>query len=237
VPRVEEELRVGTKERKAGSVRVRKRVRTDREQVRVPKKRQEVRVERVPVEEDSGICGGPEIVDDGDEIRVPVVEEEIVVERRPVVREVLRLRKEVVEEEEVVEEDVRKEEIDIEDRTEHNLRKNDVNGGAESLRCLPQQTPIRTGPEERPKRHGETYRQKEGLREGKRQRVVKTKAAKANRGGLPLEGYDVLTVEKVKKKIGGLSEEELKKIRSYEKKHKNRKTLVEQLDRKIKEAS
>jgi uncharacterized protein (TIGR02271 family) len=236
VPRVEEELRVGTREREAGSVGVRKRVRTDREQLRVPKKRQEVRVERVPVEEDSGICE-PEIVDDGDEIRVPVVEEEVVVERRPVVREVLRLRKEVVEEEEVIEEDVRKEEIDIEDRTEHNLRKNDVNGGAETWRCLPQQTSGGTKPEERPQRHAKINRKASLLVEGKRQRVTKTKAAKANRGGLLLEGYDALTVEEAKKKIGGLSEEELKKIRSYEKKHKNRKTLIEQLDRKIKDAS
>ena len=55
MPKVEEELRVGTREREAGSIRVRKLVRTDREQVRVPKKRQEVHVERVPVEEDAGI--------------------------------------------------------------------------------------------------------------------------------------------------------------------------------------
>jgi uncharacterized protein (TIGR02271 family) len=236
VPRVEEELRVGTREREAGSIRVRKRVRTDREQVRVPKKRQEVRVERVPVKEDIGISE-PEIVDDGNEIRVPVVEEEIVVERRPVVREVLRLRKEVVEEEEVIEEDVRKEEVNIEDRTERNLRKNDVSGGAETLHRLPQKTPVGTKPEERPKRHGKTDRKASLLAEGKRQRATKVKAAKANRGGLPLEGYDELTVEEAKKKIGRLSEEELKKVRSYEKKHKNRKTLIERLDRKIKDAS
>jgi uncharacterized protein (TIGR02271 family) len=237
VPRVEEELRVGTIEREAGSsVRVRKRARTEREQVRVPEKRQEVRVERVPVEEDSGICE-PEIVDDGDEIRVPVVEEEIVVERRPVVREVLRIRKEVVEEEEVIEEYVRKEEIDVEDGTERNLRKNNVNGGVETLHRLPQKTPVETNPEERPKKQGKMDRKASLLAEDKRQRANKTKAPKVNRRGMPLESYDDLTVEEAKKKIGGLSEEELKKIRSYEKRHKNRKTLVEQLDRKIKDAS
>ena len=236
VQRVEEELRLATREREVGSIRVHKRVRTDREQVRVPKKRQEVRVERVPVEE--GISTPePEIIDDGDEIRVPVVEEEIVVERRPVVREVLRFRKEVVEEEEVIEEDVRKEEIDIEDRTERDQKVNDVNGGAEKLRRLPHQTPVRTVPEERFERHGKTERKKGGSKEGKRQRATKAKAAKENRGGVPLEGYDNLTVEEAKKRIGGLSKGELKKIRSYEKKHKNRKTLIEQLDRKIKDAS
>ncbi len=236
VPRVEEELRVATRECEAGSIRVRKRVRTDREQVRVPKKRQEVRVEHIPVEEGMG-TPKPEIVDDGDEIRVPVVEGEIVVERRPVVREVLRLRKEVVEEEEVIEEDVRKEEIDIEDRTELNQRKNDVNGGVETLRSLPQKTPVGTKPEERPKRQGKMDSKASLLAEDKRQRATKTKAAKANRGGLPLEDYDDLTVEEAKKKIGGLSEEELKRIRSYEKKHKNRKTLLKQLDGEIKDAS
>ena len=105
------------------------------------------------------------------------------------------------------------------------------------MRRLPQKTPVGTKPEERPKRHGKTDGKASLLAEDKRQRATKVKAAKANRGGLPLEGYDELTVEEAKKKIGGLSEEELKKIRSYEKKHKNRKTLIEQLDRKIKDAS
>ena len=47
----EEEIRVSTRERQAGSVNVRKRVRTDREQLRVPTRHEEVNVERVPVEE------------------------------------------------------------------------------------------------------------------------------------------------------------------------------------------
>ena len=120
--RVEEELKAGTREREAGGVNVRKRVRTEREQVRVPKRREEVHLERVPVEEREASevegrgSSGAEIGED--EIRIPVIEEEVVVEKRPVVREEIRLRKEVVEEEEVIEEDVRKEEVDIEDRTE-----------------------------------------------------------------------------------------------------------------------
>ena len=115
VQRVEEELRAGTRKREAGGVRVRKQVRTDRERLAVPKKRQEVRMERVPIEEGAAVSE-PEIGDD--EIRIPVIEEEIVIEKRPVVKEEIRLRKEVVEEEEVVEEDVRKEEVDIADQTE-----------------------------------------------------------------------------------------------------------------------
>ncbi len=112
--RVEEELRVGTREHEAGRLNVRKRVRTDRERVTVPKKRQEVRVDRVRVEEgreDSKAEIGE------DEVRVPVVEEEIVVEKRPVVKEEIRVHKNVVEDEDVVEEDVRREEVDVEDAT------------------------------------------------------------------------------------------------------------------------
>src|SRR4028119_1030894 len=48
VQRSEEELRSGTREREAGKVGVRKQVHTDREQVRVPKRREEVSVERGP---------------------------------------------------------------------------------------------------------------------------------------------------------------------------------------------
>src|ERR687890_812991 len=113
VQRTEEELRAGTREREAGEVRVRKDVRTEREQVRVPKRREEVSVERVPVDEEGT---GAEIGDD--EVSVPVVEDEVVVEKRPVVKEEIRIRKDVVEDEQVVEEDVRKEEIEVEDRTE-----------------------------------------------------------------------------------------------------------------------
>jgi uncharacterized protein (TIGR02271 family) len=116
VSRSEEELKIGTREREAGAVKVRKRVRTDRERIVVPKKRVEVTVERVPVVE--GEAAGSDIGED--EIVVPIVEEEVIVEKRPVVKEELRIRKEVVEEAEVVEEDVRREEIEVEDdQTEH----------------------------------------------------------------------------------------------------------------------
>src|SRR5215207_9963770 len=119
VRRSEEEIRVETREREAGEMRVRKRVRTERERLTVPKKRVEVTVERVPVE---GAATGeeastaPEIGEE--EIVVPVVEEEIVVEKRPVVKEEIRIRKQVVEDVEVVEEDGRREEGEIVDETD-----------------------------------------------------------------------------------------------------------------------
>jgi len=113
VQRTEEELRAGTRERQAGEVRVRKNVRTDREQVRVPTRHEEVSVERVPVEGREAF----EAEIGEDEVTMPVTEEEVVVEKRPVVKEEIRVRKDAVQDEEIVEEDVRREEIDVEDAT------------------------------------------------------------------------------------------------------------------------
>jgi uncharacterized protein (TIGR02271 family) len=119
VRRSEEEILVGRREREAGAMRIRKRVRTETEHLEVPKKRVEVTVDRVPVEEaqagEEGITATPQIEEE--EIVVPVVEEEIVIEKRPVVKEEIRIRKRVVEEVEVVDEDVRKEEVEIDDQT------------------------------------------------------------------------------------------------------------------------
>ena len=52
-------------------------------------------------------------------------------------------------------------------------------------------------------------------------------------GALKTANYDELTVEEVSKRIEGLPTEQLKKVRKYEKKNKNRETLIEQIDRKI----
>ena len=112
VQRTEEELAAGTREREAGQLKVRKRVRTDREQIEVPTRHEEVSVERVPA---SGEASEAEIGDD--EVVVPVTEEEVVVGKRAVAKEEVRIRKDVVEDTETVEEDVRREEIDVEDET------------------------------------------------------------------------------------------------------------------------
>jgi uncharacterized protein (TIGR02271 family) len=112
VKRSEEELAAGTREREAGQLKVRKRVRTDRQRIEVPTRHEEVSVERVPVD---GEATEAEIGED--EVVVPVTEEEVVVGKRPVVKEEVRIRKDVVEDTETVEEDVRREEIEVEDET------------------------------------------------------------------------------------------------------------------------
>ncbi len=53
----------------------------------------------------------------------------------------------------------------------------------------------------------------------------------------PIEGYDELTVEEVSGRLGDLSAEELRVVRDYEERNKNRDTILEQLDRKIRGSS
>jgi hypothetical protein len=81
----------------------------------------------------------------------------------------------------------------------------------------------------------ETEKKKhEGSKRGE-QHVANTEEARQARKGSqasPLKGYDDLSVEDVEKKVQGLSKEEIGEVRDYEKRHKNRKSLIESLDRK-----
>jgi hypothetical protein len=53
----------------------------------------------------------------------------------------------------------------------------------------------------------------------------------------PIEGYDELSVEEVSGRLGGLSADELRVVRDHEERNKNRETVLEQLDRKIRGGS
>src|ERR671912_756930 len=53
----------------------------------------------------------------------------------------------------------------------------------------------------------------------------------------PIEGYDELTVEEVSARLGSLSIEDLREVRDHEERTKNRETVLEQLDRKIRGGS
>ena len=112
VQRSEEELRAGVREREAGQVNVKKGVRTKREVVRVPKRREEVLIERVPVD---GEATEAQIGED--EVVVQVFEEEVVVSKKIVLKEEIRIRKRVAWDEEAVEVDLRKEEVEIDDQS------------------------------------------------------------------------------------------------------------------------
>jgi hypothetical protein len=53
----------------------------------------------------------------------------------------------------------------------------------------------------------------------------------------PIEGYDELTVEELSARLGALSAEDLREVRDYEERTKNRETILEQLDRRIRAGS
>ena len=53
----------------------------------------------------------------------------------------------------------------------------------------------------------------------------------------PIEGYDELTVEEVSARLDALSAEDLREVRDYEERNKNRETILEQLDRRIRSGS
>lgn len=77
-------------------------------------------------------------------------------------------------------------------------------------------------------------RKREGSRQGQ-QHVANTEKAKQARKGSqapPLKDYDDLSVDEVEKKVKRLSKEEIREVRDYEKWHKNRKTLIESMNRK-----
>lgn len=67
--------------------------------------------------------------------------------------------------------------------------------------------------------------------------IRQTELQSAVLSALKTDDYDELNVGDISKKLDGLSDDELKKVREYEKRHKNRETLVEQIDRRIKASS
>ena len=113
--RSEQELRVGTAERGAGRVRLRKYVVEDEVTQTVPIRREEVRVEREPITDANrdDALDGPAISEEEHELTLHA--EEPVVEKRAVPKERVRLEKDVETEEREVSDTVRSERIDVDD--------------------------------------------------------------------------------------------------------------------------
>jgi len=113
--RSEEELRVGTRERESGRVRLRKHVVEDEVTQTVPVRREEVRVEREPITDANveDARSGPEI--SSEEHEVVLHEEEPVTEKRAVPKERVRLDKDVAVDERQVSETVRKEQLEVDE--------------------------------------------------------------------------------------------------------------------------
>jgi uncharacterized protein (TIGR02271 family) len=113
--RSEEELRVGTTEREAGRVRLKKYVVEDTVTETVPVRREEVRVEREPITDANrgDALDGPAISEE--EHEVVLHEEEVVAEKRAVPKERIRLEKDVETDQETVSETVRSERVDVDE--------------------------------------------------------------------------------------------------------------------------
>jgi hypothetical protein len=53
----------------------------------------------------------------------------------------------------------------------------------------------------------------------------------------PIAGYDEMNVREIGDRLEGLSAAEIRRVREYEKRNKNRETLIEQFDRRLRAAS
>ena len=55
--------------------------------------------------------------------------------------------------------------------------------------------------------------------------------------GFPIAGYDELNVKEIGDRLDAMTAAEIRTVREYEKRNKNRETLIEQFDRKLRAAS
>ena len=55
--------------------------------------------------------------------------------------------------------------------------------------------------------------------------------------GFPIAGYDEKNVKEISDRLDALTAAEIRTVREYEKQHKNRETLIEQFDRKLRAVS
>lgn len=123
----EERLEATTRPVQTGEITIRKEVVTQTRRVEVPVRREELVVERRPIERRPIAAAEPaadpliqQLVDrlrhmrEGEELRIPIVQEEVVVQTRPVVVEEITLGKRVIQETQTFSETVRREEAHIE---------------------------------------------------------------------------------------------------------------------------
>lgn len=108
----EEELRVSKRPVQTGEAEIRKEVRTERQTVDVPVRKEQLVVERHAAGRQP--ASGP--VGDGESVRVPLSEEQVDIEKKPVVRERLSVGKRTTEEDEHIAANVRKEDFKVDKR-------------------------------------------------------------------------------------------------------------------------
>ncbi len=111
VPLVEEELVTSKHVEKVGEVHVRKDVITEEKQITVPVTREVIRVERVVVSHD--VEAGTRVFEK-ESYDIPIREEHVTIEKHQVVREELRVGKEILQAEETASATVRRERAEVE---------------------------------------------------------------------------------------------------------------------------
>jgi uncharacterized protein (TIGR02271 family) len=117
----QEELVPETVVREVGQLRITKVVRTEMKEIRVPVRREELRIERVAVEEGAAPGEGagplPRVFEEGTLV-IPLYEEHVEVSKRPRVWQEVRVHKDVVEELRPVHGAVRREVARVEEQGE-----------------------------------------------------------------------------------------------------------------------
>ncbi|PAE14929.1 hypothetical protein CHH91_16745 [Virgibacillus sp. 7505] len=116
----EEVVDVDTNTVKSGEVNIDKRTVTDQEEFEVPVTKQEVSIERRPVNKVSERGKTAGAYTEKDEIHVPVFEEKVDVDKKDVIKEEIVVNKKDVKENVHVRENVRREEAEIKDTTNKN---------------------------------------------------------------------------------------------------------------------
>jgi len=119
---ISEVLRVRKERVARGEVRLRKQVRTETQNIQVPVTREEIVIERTPVEGERTPAG--QIGSDQD-IRVPLTEEKVSVNKVPVVTEEVKVGKRTVSNTQNVSDQVRREELDVEGADQDVRKKSD----------------------------------------------------------------------------------------------------------------
>ena len=112
IPVREEELVVGTHQQEEGRVHVRKDVVAEQQTVSVPLRQERVTVERVPLSGDASVTTDAFTEQD---IEVPVMGEEAIVGKQVRGVEEVRIRKDVVNQQQQVSDTVRKERVVVDD--------------------------------------------------------------------------------------------------------------------------
>ncbi len=111
IPVIEEEAFLDKRVVETGKVRISKRISEREELIDEPLFREEVTVERVPINQ--YVDQPPQVRHEGDVMIIPVVQEQLVMQKRLVLVEELRVRKQVVETHQPQSVTLRREEIDV----------------------------------------------------------------------------------------------------------------------------